>query len=575
VILEGTGRALRTLGGPLAAVAVGLVLLAPVAGFLLVAISPRAFGQGSAWFTVAPFRTALSGSMLQALLNTALTGAGAAVLAAVIGTALALLMGRTKVVGSGVWRLGTWALLLAPSYLEALGWTRLVEPDGVLTQLFGVDAGWLRTVVMGPVGVIWVLGSRGVPFAFLAVSGAVAGLGRDFEDAARVHGAGVGSRLRITLGMLAPGLWAALAIVFAESISDYGVAATLAADAHFPIATFALAGAVTNFPADYPTAAAVGWLLMLLVVLAMLAQRAATRGRSYAVLSGRTRLVAKVPLRGWRSVAALSGLGLFFLLALGVPALGVASASMLGPFGTMNAHSFTLENYRQVFQQSDMLEPLLLSLRLAVITASVALVGGVLAARFLSRRGRAKRGKAAGMLDLLMLGAVALPSIVLGAGYIFTYNLPLMNVLGIHIYGTLTLLTIGLLAGALPASSRLLVGSFSQLQDSMLAAARVHGAGPARTWTTTVLPLLSRGLLWTWLLIFADRFLELPLASMLYPPGQQPLAVGVTKLIVNYDFGLGTASLVVACAGILLVIGVALALFRLMAPSGWHRLEQR
>jgi iron(III) transport system permease protein len=62
---------------------------------------------------------------------------------------------------------------------------------------------------------------------------------------------------------------------------------------------------------------------------------------------------------------------------------------------------------------------------------------------------------------------------------------------------------------------------------------------------------------------------------MLYPPGQQPLSVGVTKLIVNYDFGVGTASLVVACAGILLVIGLGLALFRLLAPAGWHRLEQR
>ncbi|WP_055495353.1 iron ABC transporter permease [Streptomyces sp. TP-A0356] len=572
--LGGAGPAVRALAGPLAGAAAGLVLLAPVGGFLLVAVSPRTFGQGSAWFTLAPFGSALSGSMLRALLDTALTGAGAAVLAAAVGTALALLLGRTKVPGDGLWRVAIWALLLAPSYLEALGWTRLVEPDGVLTQLLGIDVGWLRHLVMGPLGVIWVLGSRGVPFAFFAVSGSVAGLGRDFEDAARVHGAGTRSRLRITLGMLAPGLWAAVAIVFAEAISDYGVAATLAADAHFPIATYALAGAVTNFPADYPTAAAVGWLLMVLIVLAMLAQRRATRGRSYAVLSGRTRFTARVPLSGRRSAAAL-GLGLFFLLALAVPALGVVSASMLGPFGTVTAHSFTLDNYRQVFQQSNLLEPLLLSLQLAAVTATAALIGAVLVARFLSRSARTGAGRAAGVLDLLLLGAVALPSIVLGAGYIFTYNLPLMNVLGIHLYGTLTLLAIGLLAGALPGASRMLAGSFAQVQDSMLAAARVHGAGPARTWATTVLPLLSRGLLWTWLLTFGDRFLELPLASMLYPPGRQPLSVAVTSLIVNYDFGTGTASLVIACAGVLLVIALVLLTFRLVAPSSWHRLEQR
>jgi iron(III) transport system permease protein len=565
----------RRLVWSVAALAVGLVMLAPVLGFLLVAITPRSFGQGEAWLTLAPFQSALRGSTLEALLNTAITGVVAAVIAAAIGTALALLFGRTKVVGAGLWRLGIWALLLAPSYLEALGWTRLVERDGVLVGLLGTDVTWLRHLVMGPAGVIWVLGSRGVPFAFLAVSGVVRGLGRDFEDAARVHGAGYWSRLRITVGMLAPGLWAALAIVFAEAISDYGVAATLAAGAHFPIATFALAGAVTNFPADYPTAAALGWLLMVLVVLALLAQRMATRGRSYAVLSGRTRLARPVPLRGWRSALALAGLSVFFLLALGVPALGTVCASLMGNFGTLDAHNFTVQAYQHVFQRSDLLAPVLLSVRLALITATLALVGGALIARLLARRGGSTRGKAANLLDLLMLGAVALPAIVLGAGYIFSYNLPAVTGLGIQLYGTITLLVIGLLAGALPQASRLLMGSFAQLQDSLLAAARVHGAGTTRAWSTTMLPLLSGSLLWTWLLTFADRLLELPLATMLYPPGQEPLSVSVTTLINGYDFAGGTATLVVACAGILVVIGVALALFRLLAPAGWRRLEQR
>ncbi|HET6502776.1 MAG TPA: ABC transporter permease subunit [Amycolatopsis sp.] len=584
--VDGTGRrrfswrrpaatSLTRLAWSLAVLAVVLVMLAPVLGFLLVAISPRAFGQGDAWFTLAPLASALSGSTLQALLNTAITGVCAAVIATAIGTALALLFGRTQVPLAGFWRLALWALLLAPSYLEALGWTRLAERDGVLAALSGTDITWLRHLVMGPAGVVWVLASRGVPFAFLAVSGVVRGLGRDYEDAARVHGAGRWSRLRITIGMLAPGLWSALAIVFAEAISDYGVGATLAAGANFPIATYALAGAVTNFPADYPGAAAIGWLLMVLVLFALLAQRMATRGRSYAVLSGRSRPCRPVPLRGGRRVLALGALCVFFLLALGVPAFGTVSASLLGNFGSADASSFTLQAYQQVFERSDLLGPVLLSLRLALITATIAVAAGALIARVLARGARARRGGAASLLDLLMLGAVALPAIVLGAGYIFTYNLPAVTALGIQLYGTLTLLVIGLLAGALPQASRLLMGSFAQVQDSLPAAARVHGAGAARAWGTTILPLLSGSLLWAWLLTFADRLLELPLASMLYPPGQEPLAVAVTTLIAGYDFAGGTAVLVVACLGILAVIGAALVLFRLLAPAGWRRWEQR
>jgi iron(III) transport system permease protein len=275
-------------------------------------------------------------------------------------------------------------------------------------------------------------------------------------------------------------------------------------------------------------------------------------------------------LTGWRSAAALASLTVFFLLALGVPVFGTISASLMGNFGSVNAHNFTLQAYLQVFQRSDLLAPLLLSVRLALITATLALVGGVLVARLLARRARTTNGTAANLLDLLTLGAVALPAIVLGAGYIFTYNLPLLTSLGIQLYGTLTLLVIGLLAGALPQSSRLLMGSFAQVQDSLLAAARVHGARSTRAWSTIMLPLLSSSLLWTWLLMFADRLLELPLAAMLYPPGQKPLSVAVTTLINGYDFAGGTATLVIACAGILVVIGAALGLFRLLAPAGWR-----
>ena len=85
-----------------------------------------------------------------------------------------------------------------------------------------------QKVLYGPLGVILVDGLKGVPFAFLAISAALPGLGSSFERAARTHGAGRLAALRVVLPILAPALWASFAIVFAETISDYGVAATLA-----------------------------------------------------------------------------------------------------------------------------------------------------------------------------------------------------------------------------------------------------------------------------------------------------------------------------------------------------------
>ena len=105
---------------------------------------------------------------------------------------------------------------------------------------------------------------------------------------------------------------------------------------------------------------------------------------------------------------------------------------------------------------------------------------------------------------------------------------------------------LGYLATALPSTSRVLLGSVSQVQESLREAGRVHGSGPIGSWLRAVLPLLARPLLAAWVLTFAGTMLELPVSQLLYPPGQPPVAVGITKALANYDFGGGTAMEVIA-----------------------------
>ena len=183
---------------------------------------------------------------------------------------------------------GMWLALLLPSWLPAIGWERLVQQDGVMYRL-GLDWPWVTHLVMGPFGVVLLLGLRCVPFSYLAVSAALGGLGQEFEDAARVHGANRWQALRLIVPILAPALMSALAIGFAESISDFGVAATLAYNSNFTLATYALYAAIGNFPPSFPLAAGMSWLLVLAVSVPLFLQARALRGRSYAILSGRTR----------------------------------------------------------------------------------------------------------------------------------------------------------------------------------------------------------------------------------------------------------------------------------------------
>ncbi|MDX6235229.1 MAG: iron(III) transport system permease protein [Kribbellaceae bacterium] len=545
------------------------ILVLPILLFLLVAFSPRLFAQGPEWFTLSGFGKAFSGQLLKGIENSLFISVTTAVLSMVIGFAVAWLVLRSDVPGRRLWTGSMFAMLLAPSYLVALGWERLIEPSGVL-ELMGFTVTGFRNVFYGPVGVIVVLTMKGIPFAYLAISSALRGLGEEFEAAARVHGGGRLSASRMVFSLLAPAVWSALAIVFAESISDFGVAATLANDSHFPVATYVLYNAIDSFPINFPVAAAVGWILLSLAGLALLAQSRALHGRSYRVLGGRNRPARRHRLGLPVKIGATAGVALVVVIGLGVPIFGAVSASLINGLGSLiGDHKLSLDNYVRVLSGPTLGGPLLFSAELAAITATLSVILGVVVSRVLSTRtGRLS----ARILDLLLLTAVALPGIVFAAGYIFTYNLPVMNNLGIHLYGTSMLLLFGYVATALPSTSRVLLGTVGQVQESLGQAGRVHGGTAAGSWLQTVLPLLARPMLSAWVLTFSSTLLELPVSELLYPPNKPPVAVGITKALANYDFGGGTAMEVIALLLALAVMGLVWGLFGLLAPAGWRRL---
>jgi iron(III) transport system permease protein len=371
------------------------------------------------------------------------------------------------------------------------------------------------------------------------------------------------------LPILAPGLWAALAIVFAESISDFGVAATLASQGSFPLLTGAMEQAIGTFPADFPLASAMGWLLLTLVAVALLAQRRSMRGHSFQTLSGRTRPARRTRLGAVRQLAALTGVGGFFVLALGVPAFGAAAASMLPTAGRVTAGSLGFGNFAKVLHSTEMISALGYSARLAAITACAAVVLGAVAGRMLARRGSGGAGR---LLDLLLLAAIALPSVLLASGYIFTYNLPIASSLGVDLYGTTTLLVLGYLAGALPSAARLLSGSLGQVSDQLLWAARTHGRAAVPAWGGTVLPLVAGSLVWAWLIAFCGTLLELPVSQLLAPPGQEPLSVAITHQLQGYDLGAGAAMTVLVVGATVVLIALTLGALRLLLPAA-RRME--
>ena len=118
----------------------------------------------------------------------------------------------------------------------------------------GIDASSAYHVFFGPAGVVFVLALAKAPFAYLTISASLGGLGSQYEEAVRVHGGGRMATARVVVPILAPAVLASVALVFAETISDYGVSSTLAFQSHFQMATYGIYEAISNLPAQFGVA---------------------------------------------------------------------------------------------------------------------------------------------------------------------------------------------------------------------------------------------------------------------------------------------------------------------------------
>ena len=555
-------------------VVLSLLIIVPVMCFLILAVSPRLFSQGPQWFTLTYIRQAFEGYTLKGILNSLWVSSLVAVLSVVGATALAWLVQRTNIGARRFWTVAMWLLLLMPTWIMAQGWTDLLQPYGAAHAL-GLNLSWLYGEFFGPFGIVLVLTSTALPFAFFIVAAGLQGLGPEFEDAARIHGAGRVQTMKTVLPIVAPALLGALAIGFAETISDFGVADTLGYHAHFPLATYTLFSAISNFPANFPVAAVIAAVLILATVPPIALQSVAMRkNKAYAVLSGRTRAPRRRQFSTGPRIAVTAGVGIVVFVALGVPIIGAVVGSFvqnLGDAGATNVH-FTLTYYNQILHPSlvdnGLGTPLLLSNQLGLVVATAT---GVLAVILARRMAASRGGWSQRITDIFLLGSIAIPGVVLGVGYIFFYDQGFITNHVVDIYKTLPLLMLGLIASAVPGQTRFMAGPVSQIQSSLSEAARVHGAGRWRSWRTTNLPLMSRVLVWGWLLTFAKTISELAISEILYPPSQEPASVTIQSYLTNFQIGTGTAMTVLTMAEMFGVIVLALAIYRLVTPAGWRR----
>jgi iron(III) transport system permease protein len=493
------------------AAAIGLLLLVLVPLFWILLASFRADGTGQ--LTVGNYvHLATTPLYWQPVWNSLVLASAVAVLAVVVGTALAWAVSRTDMPGRGFIRTCVFGGFVTPAFLGATAWIFLAAPNsGWLNRLWTTIAHTERGPfdIYSLAGAIFVMSLYSYPYTFAFVATALDAVPSDMERSAALLGAGwVRTTLRITLPLVAPAIVAGMLLSFLEALAEFGTPAFLLIPARQHVITTQL-----YLFFQYPTrpflaAAYAVPLLFVTVGLFLLQQRLLQRGR-FTTVGGKGGDRSPLQLGRWRwplfAVCLVPP-----LLALILPYATLLATSLSHTWGAGPVPgNLTLEWYRWAIDNQAARAAIQRTVIYAAVAATIATVLAAVTAYVATRR----LLPGARLLGYVAMAPFVVPGIVLAIGFFTAYTRP-----PLVLYGTAWMLIVAFSTRFLPIAYSGSEAALHSIDRELENAARTLGGSQWTAFRRVTLPLLRRGLLANWLLVFIPSLRELSAAIFLFTP---------------------------------------------------------
>lgn len=224
---------------------------------------------------------------------------------------------------------------------------------------------------------------------------------------------------------------------------------------------------------------------------------------------------------------------------------------------------FSTKWYIELLHNEQILSAAWLSLRIAVMNATAAVVLGTLAGTALARFGRF-RGR--DLFSVMISAPLVIPDVILGLSLLLLF-VGLEQWIGWPAGRGVTTITIAHITFSCAYVAVVIQSRLSQLDRSLEEAAMDLGARPWKVFLVITLPIISPAMVAGWLLAFTLSLDDLVIASFVSGPGSTTL-----PMVVYSSVRLGVSPQINALASILVglvTIGILVA--------GWliHRSERR
>ena len=421
------------------------------------------------------------------LINTLSITISATLVSAVVGTATAWFIERTRVPGRRFWAVLTVAPLAMPAFITSYAWVSL----SLDLQDFA--------------GALLVISTAYFPLVYLPVAAALRGMDPALEETARSLGCGrTGVFVRVVLPQLRPALLGGMLLVALGVLSEFGAFTLLR------FRTF-----TTQIYAEYRTSfdssgASVFACILIAMCLLCLALEMRVRGgaRYERVDRGVRRAALRYDLGHWRWIVA-AGFAALAIVTLGVP------IGMIGFWLTQTgAAAITPAEVSPELLVESTLSSLGYGFAAAIVTTLACVPLAFLLVRFPSR--------VATMFERTVFLAQGLPSLVVALAIVS---------LAVHalrpLYQSATLLVVAYAILFLPLALVSVRAAFTQAQPRLEETARSLGLGWRETVRRVVLPLAGPGLGAGATMVFISVVTELNSTLLLSPIGTRTLATQV------------------------------------------------
>ena len=457
---------------------------------------------------------------IESLYNSFYVAFFSVVLASVFALPLAYFTSRFNFRGSVIIQSLGFIPLIMPPFVGAVAMKLFFGTNGSVNLLLDQYFGFKIPFMEGLNGVIFVEAVHYFPFILINLITSLNNIDRSMEESAQSLGSkGFGLFKRIVLPLSMPGYIAGASLVFLKVFDDLGtpllldINNMLAPQAYLRISSIGI-----NDPMGYVIAV----ILVVTSILAVWVAKIALGGKDYSMLQKGGGGMIKREMKPRQKITAYSVVGLILFLVLS-PHIALTLLS----FGTIWSFSvvpdaYTLSHYKSIIFDNSIF------IKNTMLYCTIAAFIDIVLAFFISYIVLRTKIKGRHLLDYIAMSAIAIPGLVLGIGYLRTFN-AFTNPLDDKPLASWWFMIVLILAvRRLPYALRAANAALMQISKFLEESAESLGAKKITIFRRVLVPLMTGGLLAGFITSFSTATVELSATIMLVSTETDaPLAYGI------------------------------------------------